>query len=109
MLFEDSDRAGGNDKRTGMDIHLRIAIVKTIVASTCSLLFVVSDVRSRRRSGRTRMNNTRTDNLSALSSQGSELQRITHRMRVSRAKCTRPALDVSEGSRFPSERSVYLV
>ena len=60
-LFGGSERVGGNNGLTGMDIHLRVATVGTIAASTCSLCFVVSDVPSRRRSGRTRMNNTKTD------------------------------------------------
>ena len=109
MLFEGSDRVGGNDELTGMDIHLRIATVGTIVASTCSLLFVVSNVRSRRGGGRTRMNSTRTNDPSVVSSQRSELEKMTHRIRVFQTRYIRSALDVSEESRCPSERSAHLV
>ena len=66
MLFGGSVRVGENNRLTDADAYLRIATVHTIVASTCSLLLVVSDVRSRNRDDRTKMNNAKTDGPSVL-------------------------------------------
>ena len=63
LLFEGSDGVVRNKRLTGMDTHLRIATIGTIVARTCSLLLIVSRVQPRNRGGRTRTNNTRTDDL----------------------------------------------
>ena len=61
MLFESSDGVGGNIELIVVDTHLRTATVGTLVASIYSLLLVVSDVPSRNRGDRTRMNNMKTD------------------------------------------------
>ena len=65
-LCEGSDKVAGNDGPTEMGAYLRMSIVGTIVASTYSLLPVVSDVPSRNRGEHTKMNNTRTDDPSVL-------------------------------------------
>ena len=45
ILFESSDEVGGNNELTGAGTHLLIATVGTPVASTYSVLYVVSDCR----------------------------------------------------------------
>ena len=66
ILFDSLGEVVGNLGLTGTDTHLRIATVGTIVARTCSLLFIVSGMQPQNEDGRTRMNNTRTDDPSVL-------------------------------------------
>ena len=61
ILFESSDRVAENNGLTGVGTHLRIPTIGTIVASTYSLLVVVSDVRSRNGGDHTRINNTKSN------------------------------------------------
>ena len=69
-----SDRAAGNKGQNGMNSHLQIATLDTILASTYSLLVVVPDVLLQNRGGHTRTNNTKTGDPSVLSSRRSELE-----------------------------------
>ena len=66
MLFESLDGVGENNELIEVDTHILIATVGTLVASTYSLLYGLSEVPSKNRGDRTRMNNTKTDGLSVL-------------------------------------------
>ena len=66
-------------------------------------------MQSRGRGGRTRKNNTRTDDPSVPSLRRSELEEMTHQVRLSWTKYTRSAPGVSDKDCWSSERSAHLV
>ena len=104
MLFGGSVQVRGNNGLVGVDTHPRIATIGAILASTYSLLLLVPGVPSQNRGGRTRTNNTRTDNPLVSSPRRSELGGTTHLMRFFQTKYTRSALGVSGEGRFLSEK-----